>query len=336
MPSKVRLLALVALGLGLWVCRPTDVFSATLAAAPALLGLALWAITGRAFGPPPRRWNSLTLGLATLVAAGAVGGGLLLGLGGVVDSYARQHQTESPNMVIVWRDALTCWAGGAFLGAAFGLVFGAGAVLGVRPTGTAPSAKKPVAAYPPPVDPVDPSTRRCPYEPPLGWAYATAGATAEWLLFWEFAYDINEQISSTGVADTFPPSPAFRLLGAALTLAAALGAVAALRAPPSRASALRAAGCGLVALASTLVSYHCLERHDQRYVETWSLVPSDITGGPLSPQTQIAVEHDLWGRTLVVRQPGSVPHRTRLSFGPFRIDRADELVESMRRDAAGD
>jgi hypothetical protein len=44
----------------------------------------------------------------------------------------------------------------------------------------------------------------------------------------------------------------------------------------------------------------------------------------------------LWGQTLVVRQPGGAPHRTRLSFGPFRIDRADKRVASMRRDAAGD
>jgi hypothetical protein len=317
MPPTARPLALIALGLGLglWVSPPIDAFSTMLAAAPTLLGLALWAVTGRAFGPPPRRWNSLTLGLASLVAAGAVGGGLLFGLSGAVDSYAHQRQTDSPYLAIVWRDALIFWAGGAFLGAAFGLVFGAGAALGVRSAGAAlaaPSAKKPVAAY------------------------ATAGATAAWLLFWEIAYDLNEQLSSTGLADTYPPSPAFRLLGAALTVAAALGAVAALRAPPSRASALRAAGCALVALASTLVSYHCLERHDQRYVETWSLVSSDITGGPLSPQTRIAVEPDLWGQTLVVRQPGGAPRRTRLSFGPFRIDRADELVASMRRDAAGD
>jgi hypothetical protein len=65
-------------------------------------------------------------------------------------------------------------------------------------------------------------------------------------------------------------------------------------------------------------------------------VPRDITDGPLSPQTPIAVEHDLGGQTLVVRQPGGAPHRTRLSFGPFRIDRADKRVASMRRDAVGD
>ncbi len=65
-------------------------------------------------------------------------------------------------------------------------------------------------------------------------------------------------------------------------------------------------------------------------------MPRDITDGPLSPQTPIAVEHDLGGQTLVVRQPGGAPHRTRLSFGPFRIDRADKRVASMRRDAVGD
>lgn len=334
-PFALVALALVALGLSLWLAAPTDALSTTLAAFPTLLALALWAITGRAFGPPPYRWNALTLGLATLVAAGAVGGGLLLGLSGAVTAYVQQRQTASPHMSYVWGDALSCWAAGAFLGATFGLVFGAGATLGVRLAGTAPSSKKPVAIDSPLVDLVDLSARHRQRKPPVGWAYATAGATAAWLLFCELTYNISEQLASTGVIDTYSPSPAFRLLGAALTIIAAFGAVAALRAPPSRASARRVVGCALVALASTLVSYHCLERRDQRYVETWALVSSDITGGPLSPQTQIAVEHDLWGQTLVVRQPGSAPHRTRLSFGPFRIVRTDHLVESMRRDAAG-
>src|SRR5262245_22989114 len=129
-------LAALALGLCFWVFSPRNAQGAALTALPALLGLALWGVARYSFGGPTLRWNDRTLGLATLFAAGMVGGGVIVGAGGLVSEYVSQRGAEFPNLYIVRETARDAWAFGAVLGGAFGLVFGAGAALGARPSAT--------------------------------------------------------------------------------------------------------------------------------------------------------------------------------------------------------
>ncbi len=131
-----------------------------------------------------------------------------------------------------------------------------------------------------------------------------------------------------------------RVFGAALTtvalLCASLLCAAAKRRDRSPRFAAAIAACLGVVVFSIFQSYAAISStlaNDCDY--RWGWLGFTLVEIPTVSLTSPAIlESDVLGRSLVVYRPDGVPARARLSLGPWRIARADDLVLDLERKSA--
>lgn len=257
-----------------------------------------------------------------LLGAGALAGGLLLGLSAVAsDVYTLTRPNVAPGNLTLHRVVHTALDGVGFGGAA-GLALGLGATLLAIPQGLWTRRRAPMA-------PIWPAWTG---PPALALGVLGVAAACEGLL----ANDMVVSGCSSGCG-TLSLTARSRALGVALALLLMLGARHLVR-PEATARPVRRA-LGALALAAVAAlplgwSYTAFAAHMGDHRWTWlGAVIEELPAASL-PGAQVEVAPDLLGRALVVRLRDGRTVRWRLSLGWYAVDQGDRLVEAVKRDAA--